>query len=99
LPPAARAFGETTADFLRRPLHARAAAFFHGREEVIPEMFVAILEQLERQGLRCLTLRDYLQRHIDVDGGDHGPLAEQLLVRLFRDDATRRREATETAVE
>ncbi len=99
LPPAARAFGEATAAFLQRPLHARAAAFFHGREEVIPEVFVAILDGLERQGLSCEALREYLQRHIDVDGDDHGPLAEQLLVRLFGHDAALRREATDTAVE
>jgi len=82
LPPAARAFGEITAGLLQRPLHARAAAFFHGREEVIPEMFLAILERLQRQGLRCETLREYLQRHVEVDGSDHGPQAERMLARL-----------------
>ena len=84
LPPAARAFGGTTAQLLERPLHARAAAFFHGREEIIPAMFLAVLGRLEDQGLPCPALREYLQRHVDVDEGEHGPLAERMLARLCR---------------
>lgn len=99
LPPAARAFGEATAKLLQQPLHARAAAFFHGREEVIPEMFVAILERLESQGLRCDSLRAYLQRHIDIDASDHGPQAKRLLARLFHDDPALRAEAEQAALE
>jgi hypothetical protein len=60
LPPAARAFGRTTAKLLERPLHARAAAFFHGREEILPAMFLAVLKRLEDQGLPCPALREYL---------------------------------------
>jgi hypothetical protein len=99
LPPAARAFGETTAGLLQRPLHARAAAFFYGREEVIPEMFLRILERLRRQGLPCETLREYLQRHVEVDGSDHGPQAERMLARLLRDDPALCDEAEEAALE
>ncbi len=98
LPPAAREFGLATAGLLQRPLHARAAAFFRGREEVIPEMFLAVLERLERQGLHCPALRGYLQRHIEVDEADHGPLAEQMLARLCKNSAALRREAEETAL-
>lgn len=99
LPPAARAFGASTASFLERPLHARAAAFFHGREEILPGLFLALLERLEAQGLPCTILRAYLQRHIELDGGDHGPQAERLLERLFAGDAVRRAEAEATALE
>jgi hypothetical protein len=99
LPPAARAFGEATARLLHRPLHARAAAFFHGREEVIPEMFVAILDRLERRGLHCDTLREYLQRHVEVDGSDHGPQAERMLARLCNGDPALRCEAEKAALE
>ncbi len=98
LPRAASAFGETTAELLERPLHARAAAFFHGREEIIPEMFLPILERLERQGLCCPALRGYLLRHIEIDGTDHGPLAERMLARLYRNSAVLRAEAEEAAL-
>ncbi len=98
LPPAAQTFGEITAALLARPLHVRAAVFFHGREEVIPDMFLAIVERLEHGGLRCPSLRAYLERHVDVDRGEHGPLAEQMLVRLYAGDEARRAEAEESAL-
>lgn len=98
LPSAARAFGESTAAFLERPLHVRAAVFFHGREEVIPEMFLPLVEWLEHEGLRCALLREYLIRHVEIDRGEHGPLGRRLLARLYRDDRSRA-EAEETALD
>jgi hypothetical protein len=98
LPPAARMFGGTTADLLELPLPARAAAFFRGREELIPAMFLPILDRLERQGLCCPLLKGYLQRHIQVDGDDHGPQAKRILDRLCRDSATSREEAEDAAL-
>lgn len=99
LPAASRAFGLATARFLERPIHVRAAVFFHGREEIIPEMFLPIVDELATQGLACETLRAYLERHIEVDGGDHGPRAERMLERLYANDAHRRQEAERIAVE
>lgn len=97
LPPAAQAFGRATAASLDLPLHARAAVFFHGREELIPELFVPILDELAAAGLRCELLAGYLARHIEVDGGDHGPRAERLLHELCGDDPARRAEAEAAA--
>lgn len=99
LPPGSRAFGESTAAFLARPLHVRAAVFFHGREEVIPEMFLPILDRLEQEGLPCATLRAYLLRHIEVDRSHHGPLAKRMLSRLYRDDLAVRAEAELAALD
>ncbi len=73
--------------------HEVCAAFFFGREEIIPDMFQALLGGMERLGRSTGRLRYYLQRHIDVDGDSHGPLAQQLLADLCGDDATRRAEA------
>ncbi len=98
LPPAAREFGEATAGLLERSLPARAAAFFCGREELIPGMFLPILDRLERQGFSCPALREYLQRHIQVDGGDHGPHAKQVLIRLCRGNAALLEEAEDAAL-
>lgn len=86
LPLAAVEFGSTTASLLEGQLHTRAAAFFHGREEIIPGMFLEILARLEEQGLRCPALRGYLQRHIDLDGGDHGARAAQMLAGVCQGD-------------
>jgi hypothetical protein len=97
LPPAARAFGEATATLLDAPLHVRAAVFFHGREDVIPEMFLEIVEQLEREGLRCATLQEYLLRHMAVDRDDHGPKARSLLERIYAGSDAKRMVAEQAA--
>jgi hypothetical protein len=97
LPPAAREFGQATATLLDAPLHLRAAVFFHGREDVIPEMFLQIIEQLEREGLGCATLREYLLRHVALDGDDHGPKTRALLDRIYAGDEAKRTMAEQAA--
>lgn len=99
LPPAARSFGEATAAVLDAPLHVRAAVFVHAREDVIPDMFLQIVDQLESDGLRCATLREYLHRHIEMDRDDHGPKARALLERVYGGDAARREAAEAAACE
>lgn len=56
--------------------HEVMASFLFGREEPIPKMFQSIIDNKvfsDDKTLDCFRL--YLQRHIDVDGDDHGPLA------------------------
>jgi hypothetical protein len=98
LPPWSAAFTRTTYALLERPLHERASAFFHGREDVIPDLFLPIVRRLHASGLPCAKLIGYLERHIDVDGGTHGPRAAQLIERLTAGDATRAHEAERAAV-
>ncbi len=93
LPGASIRFGQATAAVLERPLHVRAAVFFHGREEIIPSMFLPIVDGLAAEGLSCSVLRAYLERHIEVDGGEHGPLAEKMLTRLYRGNGEHQAEA------
>lgn len=60
--------------------HELASVFTFGREEIIPTMFLGILDTLERnEGSRYEDLRYYLERHVEVDGGHHGPLAERMV--------------------
>jgi len=56
-----------------------AASFFFGREKLIPAMFQSIVDVLKREGIEAPTLIYYLERHIEVDGGEHGPLALKCL--------------------
>jgi hypothetical protein len=77
--------------------HEVAAAFFHGREDVIPDMFARLVESLPQQGIRVERLVHYLQRHIELDANDHGPLAKKLVLTLCDNQPKREQEATATA--
>lgn len=63
-----------------------AASFFYGREKLIPEMFEAIVKTLKKEDLHAPTLLYYLERHIEVDGDEHGPLASKILDYLTHGD-------------
>ncbi len=97
IPSEAADFTRVTLSFLSRPLHERAAVFFYGREDLIPQMFLPLVEHFVAEGHACGRLVAYLQRHIEMDGDSHGPMAEQLLERLYEDQAVRRQEAEQAA--
>lgn len=63
-----------------------AASFFFGREKLIPDMFQAIVDTLKRENVVAPTFLYYLERHIEVDSGEHGPLALKALSHLTQDD-------------
>ncbi len=98
IPDESREFTRCTLSFLEAPLHVRAAVFFYGREDLIPRMFLPMVHGLAAEGFPCGLLLGYLQRHIEVDGGHHGPLAEQLLERLFEGDSRREAEAQRSSI-
>jgi hypothetical protein len=80
-------------------LHAIAAAFTFGREDLIPDMFRGFIrDQDARLSGKLGTLRWYLDRHIEVDGEDHGPMALQMVSELCGDDPLKWSEAAEAAV-
>lgn len=97
LPQASIEFATTTFELAEEPLHVVAAVFFHGREDVIPRMFLPLVRSLRERGIACDLLLGYLERHIAVDGGDHGPLARRMLDELFEGSAERRAEAAHGA--
>jgi hypothetical protein len=79
-------------------LHAIAAAFTFGREDLIPEMFRGFIrDQDSRLSGKLATLRWYLDRHIEVDGADHGPMALQMVSELCGSDPVKWNEAAEAA--
>jgi hypothetical protein len=64
-----------------------AAAFTIGREEIIPDMFTKLIEDIgKRSGGRLGRFLDYLTRHVEIDGERHGPMAAQLLEGLCGQD-------------
>ncbi|MFO0691650.1 MAG: DUF3050 domain-containing protein [Myxococcota bacterium] len=88
VPPPARAFVAATWNVVeRRSLPALAAAFTLGREDVIPAMFTQLVADLSRRhGGRLARLIHYLDRHVDLDGDRHGPMAARMLELLCGED-------------
>ncbi|HEY1101494.1 MAG TPA: DUF3050 domain-containing protein [Myxococcota bacterium] len=73
-----------------------AASFLLGREDVIPAMFSRLLPALPTSPAPTALIA-YLERHIALDGDDHGPRAVQLLLRIVGDDEQRLQQATAAA--
>lgn len=64
-----------------------AAAFTFGREDLLPDVFQRIVDELNTQaGGRLEDFKYYLERHIGLDGDEHGPMATRLLQSLCGDD-------------
>jgi hypothetical protein len=77
--------------------HMIAAAFCFGRETIIPNMFTRIASQLNLTKLDCPKLHYYLERHIEVDGGEHGPASLALVEDLCDHDPVHIHEAEQAA--
>ena len=99
VPKAAQAFVRTTWRIIESgPTHSIAAAFTLGREDLIPNMFRALVVDLDKSSPgQWHRFRYYLERHIHLDEEHHAPLALQMLTGLCGQDEEHWREAEESA--
>lgn len=83
---------------MKGKIHEVAAAFFFGREKLIPDMFTSILGDLsknldESTQTSFPNLKYYLERHIEIDGGEHSHQAHDCLASLCGNDEIKWEEA------
>jgi hypothetical protein len=99
VPASARKFMSKTFDFINSgEPHIIAAAFCFGRENIIPDMFKRLAEELQLTKIECPRFNYYLERHIEVDGGEHGPASIRIIENLCEGDPVKLFEAEQTAI-
>ncbi len=85
-PRAARAFVRRTLDYaLAGDTVEVLSAFLFGREDLIPDMFRRILPRW-KESRNAPRFTYYVERHIELDGDDHGPAAKRALIQLAGHD-------------
>ena len=101
VPKPSKAFVEATFAIIdsKNPA-AMASAFAFGREDLLPDVFRKIVEELDAQTSGALQpFRYYLDRHIELDGDDHGPMAMNLVGALCGDNPIAWQAAEDAAAE
>ena len=99
LPPAVRSFVTYTFDLITTaPVHVQAAVFTFGREDLIPDMFLALVTDLDKQFPGQISVfKYYLERHIEVDGDHHSHLGMEMVQELCGDDPVKWEQAAQAS--
>jgi len=99
IPSPSKKFMQETFNFIESgEPHVIAAAFCFGRETSIPDMFKRIVNQLNVSEMDAPKFHYYLERHISVDGEEHGPASIQLIETLCDHDPVHIHEAEQAAL-
>lgn len=91
---------QTFAGIERNDVCAIASAFTFGREDLLPDVFQQIVEQISLDSPHDLSqFKYYLHRHIDLDGDQHGPMAARLIESLCGNSEEKWQIAEDAAVQ
>lgn len=98
VPTPAKQFMMFTFDIIgRNQPHLLAAALAYGREALVPQLYRSILGGLQISPSDAPNLYAYLNRHIQLDEQEHGPLATQMVQELCDGADEKLNEAMEVA--
>ena len=100
LPKQVKDFLQFTFDIsFNAPLHVKAAVFTFGREDLIPSMFMKILDKIYADApVKVSIFKYYIERHIEVDGDHHSHLALDMVNSLCGTDASKWEQATAASI-
>ncbi len=100
-PEEARQFVSFTFETIRTSQpYLAASTFTFGREDLIPNMFMSIINDLSAElPEQVQTFKYYLDRHIEVDGDHHSHLALEMTAQLCGNDEDRWCKAEQWAIE
>ena len=80
--------------------YLQAAIFTFGREDLIPGMFISMINDIDKKFPESISIfKYYLERHIEVDGGHHSDLALQMTESLCGNNSIFWNEAEEATVQ
>lgn len=81
-------------------IHLQSAIFTFGREDLIPGMFLSIINEIHKNFPNEISVfKYYIERHIEVDGDHHSHLALQMTANLCKDNEQLWKEAEEAVIQ
>ena len=101
VPPSVRSFVDFTFHIINENKeHVQAAIFTFGREDLIPGMFMSIINDMNNSFPGSISIfKYYLDRHIEVDGDHHSKLALQMTANLCGNNSLYWQQAEQAAVQ
>ena len=79
--------------------YLQSAIFTFGREDLIPGMFISIINEMHKSFPDDISIfKYYIERHIEVDGDHHSHLALQMTANLCQDNEEYWKEAEEAVI-
>jgi pyrroloquinoline quinone (PQQ) biosynthesis protein C len=100
VPSSVQAFVRQTFEYLQTgDVAVICCVFTYGREDLLPDVFQKIVDELHNQsGNQLSRFQFYLERHIELDKGEHGPMTTQLMIELCGNDPAKWKTAEQAAI-